>query len=64
MKNVLGYEWDSDPRLCFTGATYDLPTELSAPHESDRWWVWPFMISRNAWLKYVNPIIIVVQQKL
>ena len=40
-----------------------LPTELSKPHESGRVWVRPFIFSgRNTRLKYVNFMVIGVQQ--
>ena len=44
------------------GGCNALPTALSKPYESGRVWVWPSMfLGRNSRLKYINSIVIDIQ---
>ena len=58
-----GFERDSNPQPLRYQCNA-LPTELSKPHESDGVWVGLFMLSgRNTRLKYMNSMVINVQQE-
>ena len=57
-----GFERDSNPPP-LRHRCNAVPTELSKPHESGCGWVRPFMYSgRNTRLKYMNSMVIDVQQ--
>ena len=64
LKKFSGSEWDSNPRP-FRCRCNAIPTELLKPHESSRVWVRPYMFSgHNTQLKYMNSMVIGVQQYL